>query len=90
VLAGPRERLLRTRGAPHVDGTQIIYFGHEAGLPTKVKNIWRGASPALHPLRRETVGMVAWQEAMDCGLRWAALERRALVSEVGLVRLVKA
>jgi glycosyltransferase involved in cell wall biosynthesis len=62
--------------APHVDGTQIVYFG-EADHAAKVK-LYGGARALLYPIQaREPFGLVL-AEAMGCGTPVAARDRGAV------------
>jgi len=76
VLAAAADDYYRDHVAPHVDGTQIIYFG-EADFPTKVR-LYGGARALLYPIQaREPFGLVL-AEAMACGTPVAALDRGAV------------
>jgi glycosyltransferase involved in cell wall biosynthesis len=76
VLAAAEDDYYREKVAPHVDGTQILYFG-EADFPTKVK-LYGGARALLYPVQaREPFGLVL-AEAMACGTPVAALDRGAV------------
>jgi glycosyltransferase involved in cell wall biosynthesis len=76
VLAAAEDDYYRDKVAPHVDGTQILYFG-EADFPTKVK-LYGGARALLYPIQaREPFGLVL-AEAMACGTPVAALDRGAV------------
>jgi glycosyltransferase involved in cell wall biosynthesis len=76
VLAAAEDGYYREHVAPHVDGTQIVYFG-EADHPAKVK-LYGGARALLYPIQaREPFGLVL-AEAMACGTPVAALDRGAV------------
>ncbi len=76
VLAAAEDDYYREKVAPHVDGTQILYYG-EADFPTKVK-LYGGARALLYPVQaREPFGLVL-AEAMACGTPVAALDRGAV------------
>ena len=76
VLAAAEDDYYRDKVAPHVDGTQIIYFG-EADFATKVR-LYGGARALLYPIQaREPFGLVL-AEAMACGTPVAALDRGAV------------
>jgi glycosyltransferase involved in cell wall biosynthesis len=76
VLAAAEDGYYREKVAPHVDGTQIVYFG-EADHAAKVK-LYGGARALLYPIQaREPFGLVL-AEAMGCGTPVAALDRGAV------------
>jgi glycosyltransferase involved in cell wall biosynthesis len=76
VLAAAEDPYYREKVAPHVDGTQIVYFG-EADHAAKVK-LYGGARALLYPIQaREPFGLVL-AEAMGCGTPVAALDRGAV------------
>ena len=76
VLAAAEDGYYREKVAPHVDGTQIVYFG-EADHAAKVK-LYGGARALLYPIQaREPFGLVL-AEAMACGTPVAALDRGAV------------
>ena len=76
ILAAADEAYYREVVAPHVDGTQIVYFG-EADFEAKVK-LYGGARALLYPIQaREPFGLVL-AEAMACGTPVAALDRGAV------------
>ena len=76
IMAAADEAYYREKVAPHVDGTQIVYFG-EAGFEEKVK-LYGGARALLYPVqKREPFGLVL-AEAMACGTPVAALDRGAV------------
>jgi glycosyltransferase involved in cell wall biosynthesis len=76
MLAAAADGYYREKIAPHVDGTQIVYFG-EADYAQKVK-LYGGARALLYPLQaREPFGLVL-AEAMGCGTPVAALDRGAV------------
>src|SRR4029077_2113589 len=76
ILAAAADDYYREKVAPHVDGTQILYFG-EADFPTKVR-LYGGARALLYPIQaREPFGLVL-AEAMACGTPVAALDRGAV------------
>jgi glycosyltransferase involved in cell wall biosynthesis len=76
VLAAAEDSYYREKVAPHVDGTQIVYFG-EADHAAKVK-LYGGARALLYPIQaREPFGLVL-AEAMGCGTPVAALDRGAV------------
>jgi glycosyltransferase involved in cell wall biosynthesis len=76
VLVAAEEAYYREKVAPHVDGTQIVYYG-EADHPTKV-SLYGGARALLYPIQAsEPFGLVL-AEAMACGTPVAALDRGAV------------
>jgi glycosyltransferase involved in cell wall biosynthesis len=76
VLAAAEDDYYRDKVAPHVDGTQIIYYG-EADFAAKVK-LFGGARALVYPIQaREPFGLVL-AEAMACGTPVAALDRGAV------------
>jgi glycosyltransferase involved in cell wall biosynthesis len=88
VLAAAEDGYYREKVAPHVDGTQIVYFG-EADYEQKVK-LYGGARALLYPIQaREPFGLVL-AEAMGCGTPVAALDRGAVreVVDNGVTGLV--
>jgi glycosyltransferase involved in cell wall biosynthesis len=76
IMAAAEDDYYRERVAPHVDGSQIVYYG-EADFPAKVK-LYGGARALLYPIQaREPFGLVL-AEAMACGTPVAALDRGAV------------
>jgi glycosyltransferase involved in cell wall biosynthesis len=76
VLVAAEDAYYREQVAPHVDGTQIVYYG-EADHPAKVR-LYGGARALLYPVQaREPFGLVL-AEAMACGTPAAALDRGAV------------
>jgi glycosyltransferase involved in cell wall biosynthesis len=76
VLAAAEDSYYRENVAPHVDGTQIVYYG-EADHAAKVR-LYGGARALLYPIQaREPFGLVL-AEAMGCGTPVAALDRGAV------------
>jgi glycosyltransferase involved in cell wall biosynthesis len=76
VLAAAADSYYRDKVAPHVDGTQIVYYG-EADHAAKVK-LYGGARGLLYPIQAsEPLGLVL-AEAMACGTPVAALDRGAV------------
>jgi glycosyltransferase involved in cell wall biosynthesis len=76
ILAAAEDPYYREKVAPHVDGTQIVYYG-EADHAAKVK-LYGGARALLYPIQaREPFGLVL-TEAMACGTPVAALDRGAV------------
>ena len=76
VLAAAENDYYRKRIKPHVDGSQVIYYG-EADFAAKVK-LYGGARALLYPIqKREPFGLVL-AEAMACGTPVAALDRGAV------------
>jgi glycosyltransferase involved in cell wall biosynthesis len=71
VLAAAEDDYYRQEIAPHVDGTQIIYYG-EADFDAKVR-LFGGARALVYPVQaREPFGLVL-AEAMACGTPVVAL-----------------
>ena len=88
ILVAAEDAYYRDTIAPHVDGTQIVYFG-EADHPAKVR-LYGGARALLYPVQaREPFGLVL-AEAMACGTPAAALDRGAVreVVDDGVTGLV--
>jgi glycosyltransferase involved in cell wall biosynthesis len=76
IMAAAEEDYYREKVAPHVDGSQIVYFG-EADHRAKVK-LYGGARALLYPIQAaEPFGLVL-AEAMACGTPVAALDRGAV------------
>ena len=76
ILAAAEDDYYREKVKPHVDGTQIIYYG-EADFAAKVK-LFGGARALLYPVQaREPFGLVL-AEGMACGTPAAALDRGAV------------
>jgi glycosyltransferase involved in cell wall biosynthesis len=76
VLAAAEDDYYREKVKPHVDGTQIIYYG-EADFSAKVK-LFGGARALVYPVQaREPFGLVL-AEAMACGTPVAALDLGAV------------
>jgi glycosyltransferase involved in cell wall biosynthesis len=76
VLAAAEEPYYREKVAPHVDGSQIVYYG-EADFDAKVR-LYGGARALLYPVQAaEPFGLVL-AEAMACGAPVAALDRGAV------------
>ncbi len=76
ILAAAEDDYYRAKVKPHVDGTQIIYFG-EADFAAKVK-LFGGARALVYPVQaREPFGLVL-AEAMACGTPVAALDLGAV------------
>jgi glycosyltransferase involved in cell wall biosynthesis len=88
ILAAAEDAYYRDVVKPHVDGTQIVYFG-EADHAAKVR-LYGGARTLLYPVQaREPFGLVL-AEAMVCGTPVAALDRGAVreVVDDGVTGLV--
>jgi glycosyltransferase involved in cell wall biosynthesis len=76
ILAAAADKYYRDVVAPHVDGTQIVYYG-EADHDAKVR-LYGGARALLYPIQsREPFGLVL-AEAMACGTPVAALDQGAV------------
>ena len=76
ILAAAEDAYYRDVIAPHVDGTQIVYYG-EADHDAKVK-LYGGARALLYPIQSpEPFGLVL-AEAMACGTPVAALDKGAV------------
>jgi glycosyltransferase involved in cell wall biosynthesis len=88
ILVAAEDAYYRDQVAPHVDGTQIVYYG-EADHAAKVR-LYGGARALLYPVQaREPFGLVL-AEAMACGTPAAALDRGAVreVVDDGITGLV--
>ena len=88
ILAAAADDYYREHVAPHVDGTQIVYFG-EADFAAKVK-LFGGARALVYPVQaREPFGLVL-AEAMACGTPVVALDLGAVreVVEEGVTGMV--
>ena len=76
ILAAAEDAYYRETIAPHVDGTQIVYYG-EADHAAKV-TLYGGARALLYPIQApEPFGLVL-AEAMACGTPVAALDKGAV------------
>jgi len=76
ILAAAEDDYYREKIAPHVDGTQIVYYG-EADFAAKVK-LFGGARALVYPVQaREPFGLVL-AEAMACGTPVVARDRGAV------------
>jgi glycosyltransferase involved in cell wall biosynthesis len=88
ILAAAEDDYYRETVAPHVDGTQIVYYG-EADFAAKVK-LFGGARALVYPVQaREPFGLVL-AEAMACGTPVVALDLGAVreVVEEGVTGMI--
>jgi glycosyltransferase involved in cell wall biosynthesis len=88
ILAAAADDYYREKVAPHVDGTQIVYYG-EADFAAKVK-LFGGARALVYPVQaREPFGLVL-AEAMACGTPVVALDLGAVreVVEEGVTGMI--
>jgi glycosyltransferase involved in cell wall biosynthesis len=76
ILVAAEDAYYREHVAPHVDGTQIVYYG-EADHAARVR-LYGGARALLYPVQAgEPFGLVL-VEAMACGTPVAALDKGAV------------